>query len=121
MALAQVSKSKVVNDMALMDEWLNKMAEEVSDANSVTRMAIRKSRDDTKLAANLLTKLKELKTQVKGVKYDIADESHLCENLEKMGIIRREIKKERLIGRCGGQSHWPLHVCMLVYELCVMV
>ena len=51
------------------------------------------------------------------MKYDLADKSHLRENLEKMGIIRWEIKKERLIGRCGGQSHWPLHICMLVFEL----
>ena len=80
-------------------------------------MATRKARDDTKLAENRLTKLKELKTQVKEVKDDLVDESHLRENLEKMGIIRQEIKKERLIGRCGWQSHWPLHICMLVCEL----
>ena len=88
-----------------MGKWLNKMAEEVSDAKRVTKTAIRKACDDTKLAANRLTKLKELKTQMKEVKDDLADESHLCENLEKMGIIRREIKKERLIGSCGGKSH----------------
>ena len=51
------------------------------------------------------------------MKDDLADKSHLCKNLEKMGIIFRGIKKERLIGRCGGQSHWPLHICMLVCEL----
>ena len=89
--------------MALMDECLNNMAEEVLDAKKVTKMSMRKARDDTKLAANCLTKLKELKTQVKEVKDDLADKSHLCKNLEKMGIILREIKKERLIGRCGGQ------------------
>ena len=103
--------------MVLMYEWLNKMAEEVSDEKRVTKMAIRKARDDTKLAANHITKLKELKTQVKEVKNDLADELHLHENLKKMGIILREIKKERLIGRCGGQSHWQLHICMLVCEL----
>ena len=80
-------------------------------------MAMRKARDDTKLAENRLTKLKELKTQVKEVKDDLADKSHLRENLEKMGIILWEIKKERLIGSCGWKSHWPLHICMLVYEL----
>ena len=58
MALAQVSKNKVVNEMALMDEWLNKMTEEVSDSKRVTKMAMRKARDDTKLAENCLTKLK---------------------------------------------------------------
>ena len=78
---------------------------------------MRKDCDDTKLAANCLTKLKELKTQVKEVKYDLTDESHLRENLEKMGIIRRDTKKERLIGRFSGKSHWPLHICMLVCEL----
>ena len=57
-ALAQVSKNKVVNEMALMDEWLNKMVDEVSDANRVTKTATREARDDTKLAANCLTKLK---------------------------------------------------------------
>ena len=114
MALARLSKNKVLNDMALMDEWLNKMAEKVSDAKRVTNMAMRKARDNTKLAANRLNKLKELKTQVKEVKDDLADELHLRENLEKMGIIRREIKNERLIGRCGGKSHLPLHICMLV-------
>ena len=72
-ALAQVSKNKVVNEMTLMDKWLNKMAEEVSDAKRVTKTAMRKARDDTKLAANRLTKLKELKTQVKEVKDDLAD------------------------------------------------
>ena len=51
------------------------------------------------------------------MKDDLADESHLRENLEKMGIIRWEIKKERLIGRCGGKSHWPFHICILVCEL----
>ena len=100
-----------------MDEWLNKMAEEVSDAKIVTKTPMRNPREDTKLAANLLTKLKELKTQVKEVKDDLADDSHLRENPEKMGIIRREIKKERLIGSCGGQSHWPFHICMLICEL----
>ena len=64
---------------------------------------MRKAREDTKFAANCLTKLKELKTQAKEVKYDLADKSHLHENLESMGIIRQDIKKERLIGRCGGQ------------------
>ena len=103
--------------MALMEEWLNKMAEEVSDAKRVTNMAMRKAWDDTKLAANCLTKLKELKTQVKEVKDDLSDESHLRENLDKMGLILREIKKEGLIGRCGGQSHLPLNICMLVFEL----
>ena len=81
------------------------MADDVSDTKRVTKMAMRKARDDTKLAENRLTKLKELKTQVKEVKYDLADELHLRKNLEKMVIIRRDIKKERLIGRCGGQSH----------------
>ena len=92
-AVAQVSKNKVVNEMALMEEWLKKMAEEVPDTNRVKKTAMRKARDDTKLAANCLTKLKELKTQVKEVKDDLADKSHLCENPENMGIIRREIKK----------------------------
>ena len=78
---------------------------------------MRKARDNTKLAANCLTTLKELKTQVKEVKYDLADKSHLRENLEKIGIICQKIQKERLIGHCGGQSHWPLHICMLVCEL----
>ena len=91
------------------------MAEEVSDAKRVTKMAMRKACDEKKLAANCLTKLKELKTQVKEVKDDLAEKSHLRKNLEKMGIIRRKIKKERLIGRCGGQSHWPfayLYACL---------
>ena len=88
-----------------MEEWLNKMAEEVSDAKRVKKMATKKARDDTKLTANRLTKLKELNTQVKEVKDDLADELHLRKNVEKMGIFRREMKKERLIGRCGGKSH----------------
>ena len=61
----------------------------MSNAKRVTKTAMRKARDNTKLAANCLTRLKELKTQVKEVKDDLADESHLRENLEKMGIIRR--------------------------------
>ena len=113
-ALAQVSKNKVVNEMALVDEWLNNMSEKVSDAKRVTKMAMRKARYDTKLVETCLTRLKELRTQAKEVKDDLADKSHLRENLEKMGIIRREIKTERLICRCGGKSHWPFHICMLV-------
>ena len=58
-ALAQVSKNKVVNEMVLMDKWLKNMAEDVSDAKRVTNMAMRKARDDTKIAANRLTKLKQ--------------------------------------------------------------
>ena len=54
-----------------MDDWLNKMSEEVSDSKGVTNMATRKARDSTKLAANRLAKLKELKTQVKEVKDDL--------------------------------------------------
>ena len=90
------------------------MAKEVSDTKRVTNMAMRKALDNIKLAVNRLTKLKELKTQVKGVKDDLADESHLRENLDKMGIFRQEINKERLIGSCGGQSHWPLQIFMFV-------
>ena len=48
----QVSKNKVVNEMALIDKWLNKMAEEVLDAKRVTKTAMRKARDNTKLAEN---------------------------------------------------------------------
>ena len=73
MALAQVSKKNFVNEMALMDKCLNKIAEEVSDAKRATKTAMRKACDNTKLAANCLTKLKELKTQVKEVKDDLAD------------------------------------------------
>ena len=46
--MAQVSENKVVNDMALMDEWLNMMAEEVLDAKRVTNMATRKARGNKK-------------------------------------------------------------------------
>ena len=59
-----------------MDEWLNKMAEEALEAKRVTKKAMRKARDDTKLGANRLTKLKELKTQVKEVKM-ILQTSHI--------------------------------------------
>ena len=52
-----------------------------SAISQVTKMAMRKACDDTKLAANRLTKLRELKTQVKEVKDDLVDESHLRENL----------------------------------------
>ena len=98
----QVSKNKVGNEMALMDEWMSNMAEEMSDAKRVTKTAMGKARDDTKLAENCLTELKELKTQLKEVKDDLADELHLRKNLEKMGIIHQYNKKERLIGRGGG-------------------
>ena len=62
MALAQVSKNKVVNYMALMDKWLNKMVEEVSDAKRVTKTVIISKREkaeaarkkERKTAANLL-------------------------------------------------------------------
>ena len=56
--MSQVSKDKVVNEMALMDEWPDKMAEEVSDAKRTTKTATRKARDDTELAENCLNKLK---------------------------------------------------------------
>ena len=65
------------------------MAEEVSDAKKVTKTEMRKARDDTKLEANCLTKLKELKTQEKEVKDDLADESHLRKNVENMEIFCR--------------------------------
>ena len=45
---------------------------------------MRKAREDTKLTANCLTKFKELKTQVKEVKDDLADESHLLKVLAEM-------------------------------------
>ena len=44
------------------------------------------------------------------------EKSHLCENLEKMGIICRDIKKERLIGRCGGCDHIWLTLLRTVKE-----
>ena len=116
-ALAQVSKNKFVNEMAMMDEWLNKMAEEVLDAKRATNMAMTKARDNKNLAENHLTKLNQLKTLVKDVKDDLADKSHLRNKLENMGITCQEIRKERLIGRCCEQSHWPLHICILVCEL----
>ena len=51
------------------------------------------------------------------MKDDLADKSHIRENLKKMGIILQKINKEHLIDLCSGQSHWPLHICMLVCEL----
>ena len=77
---------------------------------------MRKACDNTELAANHLTKLKELKTQVKEVKDDLADESHLHENLEKMGLRRRAL----LVVLVGNHICYCIFVCSFV-NYCVMV
>ena len=47
------------------------------------------------------------------------EEKALREKLERMRVIRTEIKKEKPIGRKGGGHRWPVHVVLLVCELLV--
>jgi len=44
-------------------------------------------------------------------------ESQLRENLERLQTIRKEIKRERPLGRRGGGARWPVHVVLLICEL----
>ena len=43
----------------------------------------------------------------------------LLDKLERMNTIRREIKKEKTVGRKGGAKRWPVHVVMLICEMLV--
>ena len=79
----------------------------------------------------------DLKSQISTLKDELADESHtrfnaemtvqeslevdkeLQQKLESMQLIRKEIKKEKPIGRKGGGKKWPVHVVLLICELLV--
>ena len=44
-------------------------------------------------------------------------ETQRRENTERLQTIRKEIKRERTLGRRGGGARWPVHVVLLICEL----
>ena len=48
---------------------------------------------------------------------DLKKETCRREQLERLQVIGKEIKRERTLGRRGGRARWPVHVVLLICEL----
>lgn len=101
-------------------------AEAATKANSATMKA-------SSVASKRLQLLKDMKSQLGTLKDELAEESHsrssaegqlveeakLRGKLERMITIRKQIKREKPVGRKGGAASWPVHVVLLICELLV--
>ena len=123
----EIAKRKAVEQT--VDElygWIHELHSEIETARLVTRAAGKEvkaaKKDKLKLesiASNRLIMLRDLKFRFNEAKDQLADESYQREALECMNTIKLEIKKERVIGRRGGGSKWPVHIVLLICELLV--
>ena len=109
---------------------LNQVLEEMSDdlaaerskarqANKAARSAAAARAKAESLSAKRLALLKDLKLQLGELQDSLVDETQRNDALERMHTIKLQIKRERVIGRRGGGSKWPVHVVLLICELLV--
>ena len=49
----------------------------------------------------------------------LIDETKEREALSRLQHIKMQIKKEKIIGRRGGASRWPVHIVLLICEMLV--
>jgi hypothetical protein len=115
----QDMKDKLNGDILYLYDWLDEMADEVKEAKSDMKKAVKAANKSGTLAAKRLEQLKDLKFRVGQLKYDLADELKQRANLEKLNNIRLEIKRERAVGCCGGSGKWPVSIVLLICELLV--
>ena len=76
------------------------------------------------VAARRLDLLNGMQSRLGALTDELADtESNLVvetcrrEQLERLQVIGKEIKRERTLGRRGGRARWPVHVVLLICEL----
>lgn len=123
----EIAKRKAVEQT--VDElygWIHELHSEIETARLATRAAGKEvkaaKKDKLKLesiASKRLIMLRDLKFRFNEAKDQLADESYQREALECMNTIKLEIKKERVLGRRGGGSKWPVHIVLLICELLV--
>ena len=99
----------------MMQEWLEEMADKVSESKQSAKTAIRKSGVSSTLAAKRLSKLKDLKAKVDEVKYNVAEEVHLRNTLEKyVGFARRLRKSVLLVVVAANLVGLCMSLCLFV-------
>ena len=100
-----------------MQTQMYEMVDKVSDVKWDTTQVIRQKCDVIKKPR--LEKMKALKKQLETIQGDLSKESHARTNVEKMTNIRYTTKTEKILGRQGCQSQWPLHVYIRVCKIIV--
>lgn len=125
----QVERRKALQLQQTVDdlfEWIDELHGEINDAKQSAKKARKdasKSVDKATKASNMATKrlkvLKDMKYQLNELQDKLADESQQRAALERMQTLPLQINRERLVGRKGGASHWPVHIVLLICELLV--
>jgi hypothetical protein len=90
---------------------------ETQKANSVAakRLDLLKS---MKFQLSALTEeLAETEFDLDSAQSKLKEETLRREQLERLQAIRKEIKRERPLGRRGGGARWPVHIVLLICEL----
>ena len=109
-----------------LHEWIDELHVELCEANTKARSlskevkaALKDKAKANTAADKRLEILKDLKIRFNNVKDMLVDESKSREALQRLQTIRLQIKKERVVGRRGGASRWPVHIVLLICEFLV--
>jgi len=65
----------------------------------------------------LTEELADAEHNLDSVEGKLKEEALRREQLERMLAIRKEIRREKPLGRHGGGARWPIHVVLLICEL----
>ncbi len=94
-------------------------ASSAAKANSVATNRLKLLADVKHRLAKLQDDLLSEEDRRATAEEELEEQSMLLDKLERMNTIRREIKKEKTVGRKGGAKRWPVHVVMLICEMLV--
>ena len=109
---------KKTDELSLMHEWVEEMSLEVKQSKRQLKSEQKKTKSGSVTSNRRLEAWRNLKAEVAELKDKLAECSeNKDERLEQINHVRKQIKKERVLGRRGGSQRWPLHVIMLVCEL----
>ena len=123
----EASRQKAVE--STVDElykFIDELYEEIAEARTKVQTVNKdiKSANKSKSKANSVVQkpldlLNDLKVRFNNVKDLLIDETKEREALSRLQHIKMQIKKEKIIGRRGGASRWPVHIVLLICEMLV--
>ena len=123
----EVARRKAVEStVEELYKFIDELHEEIAEARTKVQTVIKdiKSANKLKCKANSVAQkrldiLNDLKVRFNNVKDLLIDETKEREALYRLQHIKTQIKKEKIIGRKGGASRWPVHIVLLICEMLV--
>jgi hypothetical protein len=91
-------KAKLKEKIVAMRDWVEEMGKEAQNATLKKNKAVKAEEKSRNLASMRLTKLIQLKHDLRDAHDSLANESKQRAALEEMSTVRLEIKRERLCG-----------------------